>query len=78
LVRYQEAPQRLLEMKITILPTTSEIVQRSKAIRKRYGLLTNDSLIVTTMKINRLKSLASNDKDFDNIPGIQHFKPSDL
>jgi hypothetical protein len=78
LVRYQEAPQRLLEMKITILPTTSEIVQRSKTIRKRYGLLPNGSLIVTTMKINRLKLLASNDKDFDTIPRIQRFKPSDL
>jgi predicted nucleic acid-binding protein len=76
--RYQEAPQRLLEMKIQILPVTSEIMLRSKIIRKRYGLLTNDSLIVTTMKMKRLGLLASNDKDFANIPGIQLFKPSDL
>jgi predicted nucleic acid-binding protein len=42
------------------------------------NILTNDSLIVTTMKVNRLKLLASNDGDFENIPGIQLFKPSDL
>jgi len=65
-------------MKITILAATPEIVLRSKTIRKRYGLLTNDSLIITTMKMNRLKLLASNDGDFDNIPGVQRFKPSDL
>jgi predicted nucleic acid-binding protein len=76
--RYQETPKHLLEMKITILSATPEIVLRSKAIRKRYGLLTNDSLIITTMKMNRQKLLASNDGDFDNIPGIQRFKPSDL
>ncbi len=76
--RYLQAPIRLLEMKIRILPTTSEIVLRSKAIRKRYGLLTNDSLIVTTMKKNRLKLLASSDKDFESIPGIQIYKPADL
>jgi len=78
LARYQQAPSSLLEMKINILPTTSEIVLRSKAIRKRYGLLTNDSLIVTTMKKSRLKLLASSDKDFENIPGIQLYKPADL
>lgn len=76
--RYQEAPKRLLEMKITLLSATPEIVLRSKAIRKRYGLLTNDSLIITTMKMNRIKLLASNDGDFENISGIQLFKPSDL
>jgi len=76
--RYQQAPGRLLEMKITILPATSEMMLRSKTIRQRYGLLTNDSLIVTTMKMNRFKTLASNDRDFANIPGIQLFKPSDL
>lgn len=76
--RYQETPKRILEMKIAILSAIPEIVQRSKAIRKRYGLMTNDSLIITTMKMNRLKLLASNDGDFDNIPGVQRFKPSDL
>ena len=75
--RYLQTPTRLIEMKIKILPTTSEIVLCSKAIRKRYGLLTNDSLIVTTIKKHRLKLLAV-DKDFENIPGIQLYKPADL
>ena len=74
----QQAFNSRLEMKVSVLPTNSEMLLRSNAIRSRYGLLVNDSRIVTTMKMNRLKLLASNDKDFSKISDIQLFKPSDL
>ena len=39
-------------------------------------MLTNDALIVALMQANGLTSLASNDPDFDRVPGITRYAPA--
>jgi predicted nucleic acid-binding protein len=39
------------------------------------GLLTNDGLIVAVMQANGLSNLASNDTDFDRVPGPTRYGP---
>jgi predicted nucleic acid-binding protein len=38
--------------------------------REQHGLLVNDSLIVATMRREHISLLATNDADFERVPGI--------
>jgi predicted nucleic acid-binding protein len=44
-------------------------------ISLQYGLLSSDALVVAMMQANNLTNLASNDADFDRVPGITRFSP---
>jgi predicted nucleic acid-binding protein len=39
------------------------------------GLLGNDAMIVAVMQANGLTKLASNDADFDRVPGLTRYAP---
>lgn len=42
---------------------------------RNHGLLTNDSLIVALLQRHGITHLATNDDDFDRVPGITVWKP---
>lgn len=73
---YNYNVQKIEEMNINILDLSLEIVQESAKIRHKEGLLTNDSLMVATMKKYKIGKLITNDDDFDNINWIEVYKPS--
>lgn len=60
---------------IDILPLTVKDLHASKAYRRDYGLLTNDSLIVAVMRHQKLRHLASHDGGFAQITGLQLWNP---
>jgi predicted nucleic acid-binding protein len=78
LTQYQEDVNKISQINITILALTSEIVQTSGDVRSSEGLLTNDSLIVACMRMHGLSKLATADGDFDQVRGIEVYKPTDL
>ena len=78
LTQYQEDVNKVSQMNITILPLTADIVQASAEVCKSEGLLTNDSLIVTCMRTQGLRKLATANGDFDQVSGIEVYKPTDL
>lgn len=78
LTQYQEDVDKISQMNMTILALTSEIVQASAAVRKNEGLLTNDSLVVACMRTHGIRKLASANGDFDQVSGIEVYKPTDL
>jgi predicted nucleic acid-binding protein len=41
-----------------------------------HVVLTNDALIVAAMQANVLTNLASNDKDFNRVPGLVRYAPA--
>jgi predicted nucleic acid-binding protein len=45
------------------------------ALCQQLGLLTNDGLIVAVMQANGITKLASNDADFDRVPGLTRYAP---
>ena len=61
---------------VTVLPLTLTIVEDAAALCKKHELLTGDALIVAVMHANSLTNLASNDADFDRVPGLQRFAPT--
>lgn len=69
---------KIREMNVKILDLTPKCIEESANIRKTEGLLTNDSLIVATMKQASFSKLATNDDDFDNIAWLDIYKPSDV
>jgi len=51
-------------------------VNQALEISQQTGLLHNDALIVAVMQQHGLVHLASNDTDFERVPGITRYSPS--
>jgi predicted nucleic acid-binding protein len=75
LTRYKNILSDLKEAQINILPLTYRDLHNSRQYRDDYGLMTNDSLIVAVMKREKFPYLATNDIDFQRIPGIAVRQP---
>ena len=78
LTKYNEDVNQIGQMNLTILSLTPEVLTRSEAVRKREGLLTNDSFVVVFMHEHGLTKLATADADFERVPGLEVYKPNDL
>ena len=74
----REAVSIHLFASLAFLALTSEIVQTSAEVRNSEGLLTNDSFIVACMRTQGLRKLATANGDFDQVSGVDVYKPTDL
>jgi predicted nucleic acid-binding protein len=68
----------IFDLNLVVIELDELRIRRAQKIRTQYGLLTNDSLIVAAAQTYGLDSLASRDDDFDRIPGLAVYKPTDL
>lgn len=75
LVEYPQALPRLLTVPMNVLPVDDRLLLDAVSIGIRYGLLTNDAMIVALMQRQQLTHLVTNDDDFDRIPMITVWKP---
>ena len=78
LTQYHDNMSNILQMNLTVLDLTTEVVRKSAEIRKEEGLLTNDSFVIAHMREQRLTKLATANGDFDRLGGIEVYKPADL
>lgn len=78
LSKYSERARKIKAMNIQIVPLTAQSVESSELVRKQYGLLTNDSILVAVMQELNLNKLATLDSDFDRIESLSVYKPSDV
>ena len=76
LIHFRSALQRIPQMGIQVLPITTPFVDDAAGISQSTGLLTNDAMIVAVMRANGLTNLASNDGDFDRVPGLTRYAPA--
>lgn len=70
LTRYKSILRDLRQTRINILPLTYRDLHNSRQYRDEYGLMTNDSIIVAVMKREKIQHFATNDADFERVPGI--------
>ena len=70
LTRYRPVLRDLRQARVDILPLTYQDLHASRPYREQHGLLVNDSLIVAVMRRDGLQILATNDPDFERVPGI--------
>jgi predicted nucleic acid-binding protein len=67
---------RVIEaMPIEILPVDLADMISAQRAAEMYGLLASDSLIVALMRRHEITHLATNDDDFDSVPGLTVWKP---
>ncbi len=78
LIDYSSNVEKIHQMGIKILSFTWETIKSSQVVRAHYGLLVNDSLIITIMKEAGINVLASNDEAFKRVDIITLCQPSDL
>ncbi|MFO0978722.1 MAG: PIN domain-containing protein [Planctomycetaceae bacterium] len=75
LVRYRLALDEIMALGIDILPIMSSDVIAAASLSQQFGLLSGDALIIALLRSHSLQYLASNDADFDRIPGIIRCSP---
>jgi predicted nucleic acid-binding protein len=78
LTEYWAQTSAIFGLNILVLPSDEARLYRAQSVRSRYGLLTNDSLILAAMEENGVDSLATRDSDFDHISDIKIYKPTDI
>ena len=72
---FRQAIDRILQSTIQVLTVPPPLLATAAALCQQFGLLTNDGLIVAVMQANGLTRIASNDADFDRVPGLVRYGP---
>ena len=75
LSRYRQAVDLVPQMGIQVMSLDFPLVSAASARSQQHGLLTGDALIVAVMENYLLTDLASNDADFDRVPGLTRYAP---
>jgi predicted nucleic acid-binding protein len=76
LTRFRQGIDDIARMGVHVLPIDFSLVSVGTALSQQYGLLTGDALIVAVMRHHHLTDLASNDADFDRVPGLTRYRPA--
>lgn len=75
---YQEQIEKIPLMGIHVEPLDLKVILSAMTVRRQYGLMTNDSLIVATALARNVSLLASADPDFAAVEGIVVHRPTDI
>jgi len=75
LTAFVAAAMQLELLPIRLLPVDLALVRQGAELAQQYGLLMNDALIVALMQRYGITHLATNDDDFDRVPGLTVWKP---
>jgi predicted nucleic acid-binding protein len=78
LTRYQASVEAIPAMGIDIFPVDETTILLGLRHQRRYGLLTNDSLIVASVHEQAVRSLATADERLRIVDDIELFVPTDL
>jgi predicted nucleic acid-binding protein len=70
-----EVCHRLEQLRLTVLPNEAAMVRDAVVISQAHHLLSGDASIVVQMQRHGITHLATNDDDFDRVPGITVWKP---
>lgn len=65
-------------MGVEVVPLDRRLLATAAALRTRYGLLTNDSILLATALDRGIVAFASADRDFERVDTVQLFCPPDL
>ena len=73
---FRLAVEQVLNSKLQVLPITPAVLAAGLVTCQQVGLLTNDGIVVAVMRANGLTNIASNDTDFDRVPGLTRYAPA--
>jgi predicted nucleic acid-binding protein len=75
---YQEQTELIPLMGIVVLSLDSGLMILAAELRRRHGLLVNDSLLAATAAREGIADFASADTDFERVGELRLFRPGDL
>jgi predicted nucleic acid-binding protein len=75
LTRFRKAIETVLNSQIRVLTIDPALILTATGISQTASLLSSDALIVAVMQHHGLVRLASNDTDFDRVPGLMRYAP---
>jgi predicted nucleic acid-binding protein len=75
LTHFKAAVDQVLQSRLRVLTTAPAALAAAMTLSQQIGLLTNDALIVAAMQSNGLSKIASEDGDFDRVPGLTRYAP---
>ena len=78
LMTYETAIEAIPSMGVEVTPLTDAIVIQGLRIQRRYGLLTNDSMVMATMFRDGFRILATADRRLARVDRIETALPTDL
>jgi len=73
--RFRTAIERITQSRVAVLSSTPALMVTATQICQQSGLLITDALTVALMQANNLAKIASDDSDFDRIPGLTRYAP---
>ncbi len=78
LTGYRRQIENVPRWGIQVLPADLGRCVRAADVRAAHGLFTNDSIIVATMRDAGVTAIATADRDFERVDGIEVYRPTDL
>ena len=75
LTEFRQGIETVLQSQIQVLTIPASLIVAAAIISQQNGLLSNDALLVAVMQAKGLTRLASNDADFDRVPGLTRYAP---
>jgi predicted nucleic acid-binding protein len=75
LLKSRQALDEIVRIGVRILPVKGQDVLLAADHCRNQGVLSGDGLILAVMQSHGLTRLASNDADFDRVPGITRYSP---
>jgi predicted nucleic acid-binding protein len=73
LTRFRLAIDEIPLFKVQVHTITFSLLSSTLGLCQTHGLRTNDSLVVALMQLNSWSNVASEDDDFDRVPGITRY-----
>ena len=73
--RFRQAIDDIPRLGVEVLPVQRHISPLAASLSQLHGLLTNDAITLACMQDELIIHIASNDTDFDHIPGITRYAP---
>jgi predicted nucleic acid-binding protein len=75
LTHHAQAVAQIPLLGIQAIAITPPLVEAATLASQQFELLTGDALVVAVMQGHGLTHLASNDADFDRVPGLTRYEP---
>jgi len=75
LVQFRTAIDKVLQSNLQTLTVEPHLLGTAAALSQQIGLLANDALIVAVMQAHGLSNIATEDADFDRVPGLTRYAP---
>ncbi len=78
LADYRVHVSRISALLTSVVPVTLKLLERSLDLGSSLRLLLRDAVVLASLETIPTKRLATADRDFHRVPGIEVFAPSDV